>query len=1078
MLARSKEIREIVERAVVEKKLFTIYGGPEAFSDVREALLERGWIERPPPREGDVVSARRNIAGCKVLKPKKRKTEAGAHDASERPGTHVVSPDTGCGGGGSGSDHDDTGDDDTDDDDTDDDDVDDQADPAKALERSRALIAERFAGGTYSDEVELVNLVLSEYPPNFIWSPKRGRDVDMQTLLDSQHLNGFGKTSCLTTKAGLTKSLRNLTVFESADPDTIYPRCFNLSLETDRQGFFDTFIRIAAQSVLKKMDEWAPPHEIVQIALAVVDTFLAERGHDDIDLPIDAVPPYTTVEWQALLQYTYFKNDDGTDKVPIPEVPPARRNLATRLGPTSPGADCCVGGSGGSESLTSPTPWTRSASLPIPSSVSSAAELSRASVTSHLSETDSESANLFDHAFHRGAQAGKTLLESIMAANASGSGGGGGAMAGLGERIAAALAELKERNVQDYIEGARNVWVVKPAAKSRGRGIFCENRLDLILETISNADVKEKYVAQKYIERPLTIKATKFDIRQYFVVTSWNPLNVYFYKDSYVRFSSVAYDLSDLRSEEAKYRHLCNNSIQHDAATFDQDGWNEGCMWTSDQFRDYLSKEGSPDVWDSIIYPQMKEIIAQTCKCCQETVLQRKNSFELYGADFILDESFKPWIIEVNSSPSMDKGTPATEQLVSSTLQDVVKLTMDRKQSRRAEIGQFELVLRQAALKSNLHAESMPVEGVEIRAPRKPNCGAFARVPKAPHRLSRRQSAVASDQQPCQCNSMHCLHPSHRDKNWKPQRIAAACKPVPSPPSQSASEVKTQFSPPTVTLCAPSSEPTRFGRADQPPLSTEPPLQVVQVPQQDGVLNVTKPVQRLIPSSGKPHVADLHHRVERHHLDRYQVERFKRQPKTAAPPRVHPSGLLVQVDQYPYDMHAQYSHSSVGKKKICSPTVVGGSRARERPARLGNHHATESENFGFLVGRGSRGPTARPYSARAIIEVPTSFAGPTDSVELPSPSTKFRRPVNTHANHPAITNAHATRIGHTTHTTHATHANRFSRADLALALKSRIKEARSVSNGRGGWTRTSPPHPQRPTALKTSTFDPELLTPR
>ena len=40
--------------------------------------------------------------------------------------------------------------------------------------------------------------------------------------------------------------------------------------------------------------------------------------------------------------------------------------------------------------------------------------------------------------------------------------------------------------------------------------------------------------------------------------------------------------------------------------------------------------------------------------CVQDMVDNRKNSFEFYGYDFMVDEELRVWLIEVNSSPSME----------------------------------------------------------------------------------------------------------------------------------------------------------------------------------------------------------------------------------------------------------------------------------------------------------------------------------------------------------------------------------------------------------------------------------------
>jgi len=73
---------------------------------------------------------------------------------------------------------------------------------------------------------------------------------------------------------------------------------------------------------------------------------------------------------------------------------------------------------------------------------------------------------------------------------------------------------------------------------SRGRGVGVYNNLKQIIDLLGhdlNVIANNKWVAQKYIERPFLIYGVKFDIRQWFVVTDWNQLSIWMYKRSYVR---------------------------------------------------------------------------------------------------------------------------------------------------------------------------------------------------------------------------------------------------------------------------------------------------------------------------------------------------------------------------------------------------------------------------------------------------------------------------------------------------------------------------------------------------------------
>ena len=248
--------------------------------------------------------------------------------------------------------------------------------------------------------------------------------------------------------------------------------------------------------------------------------------------------------------------------------------------------------------------------------------------------------------------------------------------------------------IQEPIEGTGNIWIMKPGAKSRGRGVVVQYNLEEILRLANNSR-EEKWVVQKYIETPFLVHDTKFDIRQWFMVTDWNPLTLYFYQDSYLRFGSKPFNLQD--SDPSI--HLCNNSIQKKymsgSKSENTKSFADGNMWTSSAFKDYLAGQGRADVWSKTIYPGMKKAIQRVMMTIQDIIEDRKNSFELYGADFMLDKNHNPWLIEINCSPAMGGTTRVTEQLCSEVLEDCLKVIIDRRESKNSSTGKWELIYKQ-----------------------------------------------------------------------------------------------------------------------------------------------------------------------------------------------------------------------------------------------------------------------------------------------------------------------------------------------------------------------------------------------
>ncbi|KAJ8726163.1 hypothetical protein PYW07_000861 [Mythimna separata] len=260
------------------------------------------------------------------------------------------------------------------------------------------------------------------------------------------------------------------------------------------------------------------------------------------------------------------------------------------------------------------------------------------------------------------------------------------------------LATMAKYWPQIDIDGVLNIWIVKPGNKCRGRGIQLMNNIKDIIGLINIPAQKTRYVVQKYIENPLVIYNTKFDIRQWFLITNCQPLTIWVYKDSYLRFSSQIFSLSNYHESV----HLTNNAVQtkykntgeRDKALPDEN------MWDCHTFKAYLRQIGKYELWEEKIYPGIKQCLIGAMLACQETMDKRQNSFELYGADFMLTEDFTPWLIEINSSPDLAPTTSVTARLCPQCLEDVIKVVLDRRYNLEADTGTFELAYKQTVPKA------------------------------------------------------------------------------------------------------------------------------------------------------------------------------------------------------------------------------------------------------------------------------------------------------------------------------------------------------------------------------------------
>lgn len=69
----------------------------------------------------------------------------------------------------------------------------------------------------------------------------------------------------------------------------------------------------------------------------------------------------------------------------------------------------------------------------------------------------------------------------------------------------------------------------------------------------------------------------------------------------------------------------------------------------------------------------IREGIVAAMLASQDTMDRRPNTFELYGADFMISDDFTPWLIEINSSPDLSPSTSVTARMCPQMLEDLVK---------------------------------------------------------------------------------------------------------------------------------------------------------------------------------------------------------------------------------------------------------------------------------------------------------------------------------------------------------------------------------------------------------------------
>eukprot|EP00946_MAST-07B_sp_MAST-7B-sp1_P000359 g359.t1 len=272
-------------------------------------------------------------------------------------------------------------------------------------------------------------------------------------------------------------------------------------------------------------------------------------------------------------------------------------------------------------------------------------------------------------------------------------------------------------------------YIAKPDRGRCGRGIGLFASPARLVEEyrkgklcVVESEGSTSVVVQEYIARPLLFRSTgcKFDLRVYVLIKSLSPTpEAFVFTEGLVRVATTPYMAPNSSNCQTATMHLTNSHIN---STVVGHKANEGVdrskkvletsekrnmddeeesaaaqtKFTITDTLDWLSRErgvSSANIWRAVrsavssaisaIYP-FAALKHSTCYGPGDTKNERR-CFQLLGVDVLLDEDLRPWVLEINNSPSLNLSTQADERIKLPLIKAMLVEVFGREEANQAE---------------------------------------------------------------------------------------------------------------------------------------------------------------------------------------------------------------------------------------------------------------------------------------------------------------------------------------------------------------------------------------------------------
>ena len=126
------------------------------------------------------------------------------------------------------------------------------------------------------------------------------------------------------------------------------------------------------------------------------------------------------------------------------------------------------------------------------------------------------------------------------------------------------------------------------------------------------------------------------------------------------------------------YVHLTNNCLQKFGENYNKH--EQGNTLSFSDFEGFLHRnfEGKIDFARDIV-KRIIDLIIDAFLAAKNTINsnKRKDSFELLGFDFLVDEDFRTWLIEINTNPYLGIPNEYIKGLLADMIDDLLEITID-----------------------------------------------------------------------------------------------------------------------------------------------------------------------------------------------------------------------------------------------------------------------------------------------------------------------------------------------------------------------------------------------------------------